>query len=55
MVLEGYPELTSSNFPIEEETEINPYTLKTIQNPNSLKQNSICMVNHENNQLGDEK
>jgi hypothetical protein len=36
MVLEGYPELTSSNFPVEEETEINPYTLKTIQNPNSL-------------------
>jgi hypothetical protein len=35
MVLEGYPELTSSNFPVEEETEINPYTLETIQKPNS--------------------
>jgi hypothetical protein len=40
MVLEGYPELTSSNFPIEEETEINPYTLETIQNPNSLNVSS---------------
>lgn len=36
MVLEGYPELTSSNFPVEEETEINPYTLETTQNPTSL-------------------
>lgn len=36
MVLEGYPELTSSDFPVEEETEINPYTLKTIKNSNSL-------------------